>query len=96
MKIAVTGGRTYMNKPELFEILDTIHKEYGIKRLIHGGAKGTDTLAEMWAKDNNIPTDIFLPDWDKYGKAAGPIRNKLILDEKPDMVIVFPDGSFGS
>jgi hypothetical protein len=29
-------------------------------------------------------------DWDKYGKAAGPIRNKQMLDEgNPEKVIAF-------
>ena len=34
---------------------------------------------------------IFLPDWDKYGKSAGFIRNKLIINEA-DMVVAFWDG----
>ena len=35
----------------------------------------------------------FLPDWEKHGRAAGPIRNKLMLDEgRPDLVVAFPGG----
>jgi hypothetical protein len=34
---------------------------------------------------------IFLPDWDKYGKSAGYIRNKLIVEEA-DKIIAFWDG----
>lgn len=32
-------------------------------------------------------------DWKKHGKAAGPIRNGIMLrDGKPDMVVAFPGG----
>lgn len=28
--------------------------------------------------------------WQKYGLAAGPVRNQLMVDEKPELVIGFP------
>ena len=32
--------------------------------------------------------------WKKHGRAAGPIRNKQMLEEaKPDLVIAFPGGA---
>ena len=35
----------------------------------------------------------FDADWQKYGRAAGPIRNKQMLDEgSPDLVIAFAGG----
>jgi hypothetical protein len=39
---------------------------------------------------------VFYADWDKHGRAAGPIRNQQMLDEgKPDLVVAFllPQGS---
>ena len=40
-----------------------------------------------------MPVSIYPADWDKHGKAAGPIRNKQMIDEgKPDLVIAFPGG----
>lgn len=56
-----------------------------------GGAKGADSLAERFAKENNIETMIFPADWDKYGKNAGYIRNKDIISNS-DIVIAFWDG----
>jgi hypothetical protein len=36
---------------------------------------------------------MFPADWEKYGKAAGPIRNQQILVEgKPDLVVAFQGG----
>jgi hypothetical protein len=34
------------------------------------------------------------PDWKTHGKAGGPIRNQMMLDDyKPQVVIAFPGGS---
>lgn len=72
--------------------------------LIEGGADGADDAAAAWAEDspmhshNEHPDDPpfehlkFKADWLSYAKAAGPIRNKKMLDEgKPDLVIAFHD-----
>ena len=60
--------------------------------LIHGCAKGADLLAEQAWANLKIEgyVERFPADWVKHGKAAGPIRNKQMLDEgKPDLVIAF-------
>ena len=59
--------------------------------LITGGAIGIDQIAEQWALENGIPTIIHIPDWNKYGKSAGIIRNKLIADDC-DQCLAFWDG----
>jgi hypothetical protein len=61
--------------------------------IIHGAAKGADTLAGRWAKEFNIPVLVFPADWKKYGRRAGPIRNAQMLSEgKPNLVVAFPGG----
>ena len=87
MAFAVVGTRTFNDYELLKETLD----KYVIKKIISGGAKGADKLAEKYAKDNNIDIVIFLPDWAKYGKRAGPLRNILIVNEC-DTLIAFWDG----
>jgi len=92
MKIAVTGGRNFNNAKMVFETLDYIQEKYNISELIHGGAKGTDTLAGLWAKNRNILVSVFMPDWKIYGKRAGILRNLEMLNQKPEMVVAFPGG----
>ena len=41
-------------------------------------AKGADALAERFAAEFNIPTEIYPADWKRYGRAAGPKRNDTI------------------
>jgi hypothetical protein len=61
--------------------------------IIAGGARGADECAIEWAVVNWCRFQEFPADWDKYGKAAGMIRNRQMLEEgKPDLVIAFPGG----
>lgn len=61
--------------------------------VIAGAARGADTVAADWARDNKLKLLEFPADWKKHGKSAGYVRNKQMLDEgKPDIVIAFPGG----
>jgi predicted Rossmann fold nucleotide-binding protein DprA/Smf involved in DNA uptake len=88
MKIAVVGSRTFNDYDLLKKSLDNLYPN--ISLIISGGAKGAYSLAEKYAKDEGIPTQIFKPNWKKYGKAAGFVRNKDIIAAS-DMVIAFWD-----
>lgn len=54
---------------------------------------GADKLAGQWARRNGVTERFYKPDWNKYGRKAGPMRNQLMLDESvPDLVLAFPGG----
>lgn len=89
MRVLVCGGRDYTDLVKVHRILD----EYLISCIIHGAARGADTLAGKYAYFHSIPTEVYPAEWDKYGKSAGYIRNKQMLDKgKPDLVVAFPGG----
>ena len=56
---------------------------------IKSWAKGVDELAKMWAIKNQVQLKIHYPSWSEYGKAAGPMRNSLIVEECTH-IIAFP------
>jgi hypothetical protein len=89
MILAIIGSRDFKNYEQLSSIL-TPHKDK-IKKVVSGGARGADKLGENWAVDNNIETEIFIPDWNKYGKRAGFLRNEDIIKNSTH-VIAFWDG----
>jgi hypothetical protein len=61
--------------------------------IIAGAARGVDKAAIDWAVVNWVPFQEYPADWEKYGKRAGYVRNKQMLEEgKPDLVIAFPGG----
>lgn len=88
MKYAVIGGRDFVD----YELLEkTLNDICTISFIISGGAKGTDQLAEHYSTENGINTMIFRPDWKKYGRGAGVVRNKKII-ENSDICVAFWDG----
>lgn len=87
MRVAVIGSRTFNDYDEVKSVLSTLK----ITLLISGGAKGADSLGEKYAKENNIETKIFYPDWSKHGKKAGFLRNSDIINEA-ELIIAFWDG----
>ncbi len=50
-------------------------------------------MAREWAEARRVPVQTFRPDWKRFRRAAGPIRNKQMITEgKPDLVVAFPGG----
>ena len=90
-RILVCGGRDAKDAPWIRQSLSAHIHDGDV--LIHGCALGIDSIADDWAKGRDVAVLRFRANWDKHGKAAGPIRNQQMLDEgKPDMVIAFPGG----
>jgi len=89
MKIAIVGSRTFDNYTLVEHTLSTYKQQ--IEVVVSGGARGADKLGEQWATENGIKTLIFKPDWTKYGKRAGILRNNDII-QNADYVIAFWDG----
>ena len=93
MRVAVVGSRFFTDYDYMKSILDGINDRNGISVIISGGARGADSLGERYARENGIEFVLFAADWDKHGKAAGPIRNKQLIEEgKPDLVVAFNPG----
>lgn len=91
MKVLVCGGRFFDDRDMAFFTLDRMAADAEL--IVHGGARGADTLAQEWADDRGVCCMVYPADWKKYGPSAGPRRNQLMLDaEKPDLVIAFPGG----
>lgn len=91
MRVLVCGGRDFNDALTLGSWLGGIHKQRGITVLIEGGYRGADRMARKFAEWAGIPVETFKADWDTYGKAAGPIRNKrMLIEGKPDLVVAFP------
>lgn len=97
MRILITGSRNYKNKEAILEaivksawILDTNalteHQEEHTL-ILHGGAKGADTLAEQAAKQLELPTEIIRPDYERYGGKAAPLKRNSELVKRSEMTV---------
>ncbi len=64
--------------------------------VIHGGANGADQLAGQAAQLRGLHTAVVRPLWSHFKGGAGHIRNAVMLDLEPDLVIAFSLGTPGS
>ncbi len=89
MRIAIVGSRNFSPLSLVREYIRALPKGTVI---ISGGAIGVDLCARLNAHLCDFRLIEFLPNWKKYGRRAGAIRNQLIVDEA-DRVVAFWDGS---
>jgi len=91
--LAIIGSRGYEAPiTDIDIILDTLNLAcIDINTIISGGARGADKAGEAYARYFHIETRIFLADWKEYGKAAGFIRNRTIIN-KCNIVLSLWDG----
>lgn len=92
MKLAIVGSRTFNDYPFMKKIL----QHYPCTKIISGGAKGADTLAKRYSSETGIPIQEFKPNWDAYGKAAGFIRNEMIVKACDELVAFWNEISRGT
>ena len=85
MKVAIIGSRK-------LQIQDfSPYLPEGTTEIVSGGAKGIDTCAAKYAKENGLKLTEFLPNYELFGRGAPLKRNEQIIDHA-DVVIAFWDG----
>lgn len=90
-RVLVCGGRDFKD----YEMMRSVLLYFSPKLLIHGAARGADSLAAAIFSDifPTRPVKSFPANWAMHGRAAGPIRNKQMIDEGlPTLVLAFPGG----
>lgn len=78
MRIIIAGSRDINNYPWIKACIN--HCDIDITEIVSGGARGVDAAGEQYAEEYNITVTHFPANWDKHGKAAGPIRNKEMAE----------------
>lgn len=103
----VAGGRHFSDYELTQRKLDSVLQETpGLIVIISGccdrgthtftrkdGTKvyGADGLGEKYAEDRDLEVEYFPANWEKHGRAAGPIRNDKATDHA-DALVAFWDG----
>ena len=93
-RVVIAGCRDYENYQQAKEFIESclseIQKQAEII-IVSGGASGADSLGERYAKEKGYKIEKYSADWAKFGKSAGPKRNKQMA-EVADYVICFWNG----
>jgi hypothetical protein len=91
MKVIIAGSRTFRDLDILTKECDFYLQNCKDIEVVSGTAAGADSLGEMYALTRNYKVTRFPADWQKYGKAAGYIRNEEMA-KYADALIAFWDG----
>ncbi|MBR0327683.1 MAG: hypothetical protein IIX09_07770 [Clostridia bacterium] len=85
MRIAIIGSRSIGDADICTYVSDC-------DEIVSGGAVGVDLCAADYARKNGQKLTLFLPEYERYGRAAPIVRNKKIVDYA-DKIVAFWDGS---
>lgn len=92
----VVGSRSFNDYDLMKTKLDNLLSQQEDVTIVSGGAKGADSLAEKYARENNFDLKVFPAKWKEYGRSAGFIRNeemhKFISQKEKRGVVAFWDG----
>lgn len=93
-RVIIAGSRNFCDYAALRDRCEdvlAIPMALGKVIIVSGHAKGVDQLGERFACENKLKTIVFPAEWKKYGRAAGPLRNKIMANNA-DALIAFWDG----
>ena len=84
-RVAVSGARDWDDKRVVSRELRRLRPG----AVVQGGAPGADSIAAAWAIKRKVAVETFPAEWDKHGRKAGPLRNKAMVDSRPDYWVAF-------
>jgi len=94
MRILVCGSRSWNDPGPIARELEKAVHVPGVEAaqvtVIHGAARGADSIAGNVAHEFGYQVIACPADWNRFGRAAGPIRNQQMLkDHQPELVLAF-------
>jgi hypothetical protein len=96
--ILVTGDRDWEDLETVERVVDRLVSIYGTQRLlfIAGKAPGLDTMFTVIAQDRGVHVAEVQALWTTYHKAAGPMRNAIMVMLRPDLTVAFHPNIYAS
>lgn len=91
MRVIIAGSRHLTDPSPIISAVATWRASFPLTEVVVGGAPGADQLAEHWANTEGLPVRRFPAHWRRYGRGAGPVRNRQMA-EYADGLIALPFG----
>lgn len=96
-KLIIAGSRGFNNYSFLKEKVDFLLKNVNEEiEIVSGTAQGADRLGERYANENGFKLKCFPANWDKFGNAAGYIRNQDMAEYANACVVFWVNNSKGT
>lgn len=87
-RLCVSGSRAYQHLDNVDRVLESLPSAIVV---VHGGAQGVDERADQVAHRLGMKVEVWPADWERYGRKAGPIRNREMV-ATCDYLLAFWDG----
>ena len=94
MRVIVAGSRSIRDRRVVEKVI--AESEFDISELVSGGAKGVDRLAEDWANASGVAVRMFRPDWHRFRRGAGLVRNREMAAYADALVAIWDGESRGT
>lgn len=104
MRLIIAGSRSLNrsihvgeHKMLMLKYMDMLSPVIGyVEEVVCGMAEGPDLWGRDWAKKYGIMVKEFPADWNKHGKAAGPMRNSEMVKYGTALVAFWDGKSSGT
>lgn len=94
MKVIIAGSRNITDYNMIEQVISK--SKFNITEVVCGCAIGVDRVGQQWAKNNSIKIEEMPANWNKHGRAAGPIRNSEMAKYADAAIIIWDGKSPGS
>jgi len=88
-RVCIAGSRGYKHLERIDAVLDSLAPDTVI---VSGAARGVDAYAARSAQERGFRVEEFKADWERLGRAAGPVRNRAMI-ETCQALYAFWDGA---
>ena len=96
MRIVVCGSRIISNRILILDAIRSYRFYENISEIVTGGAIGVDEIADKIAGELKFDRTIMYPNWEKYGKKAGFLRNKKMIEYANGLIAIWDGKSKGT
>jgi hypothetical protein len=94
-RIIIAGCRHW--HPSVADIAHAVRVSgFQLTGLLSGHSGSVDLAAERWATLQALPVALFPPAWQRYGRAAGPLRNRQMAAAADGLIALWDGKSPGT
>jgi len=94
--VIIAGSRGFNDYDLLCIKCDKFFARKTPTMILCGEARGADALGRRYAEERGIEVGSFPAEWSKYGKSAGMLRNRAMLEHADALVAFWDERSAGT
>lgn len=94
MRVIVCGSRDITKSRAVWDALSALEPRPTV--VVHGGARGVDSIADEWASFHGIAREshpVSEEDWKRIGLSAGPRRNRAMAARGAELCVAIFTGA---